>query len=72
MTQFVYLNGRFLRQAVTGVQRFHYEMKIAVDNLIAAAEWRETVILVPPQQQRIHLSWGHLLSVASQGGGYHP
>jgi glycosyltransferase involved in cell wall biosynthesis len=47
MTRSVFLNGRFLRQAVTGVQRFSAEMTIAIDQLVLSGEWPETVILAP-------------------------
>ncbi len=43
----VFLNGRFLRQSVTGVQRFSAEITVAIDRLVASGEWPETVILTP-------------------------
>src|SRR3954453_4230339 len=43
----VYLNGRFLRQSMTGVQRFSSEMALAIDSLAAADQWPETIVLAP-------------------------
>ncbi|HEY0181296.1 MAG TPA: glycosyltransferase, partial [Rhodopila sp.] len=43
----VFLNGRFLTQALTGVQRFSSEITTAIDQLVAAGEWPETVVLAP-------------------------
>jgi glycosyltransferase involved in cell wall biosynthesis len=42
-----FLNGRFLTQPVTGVQRFAVEITAAIDRLAAAGEWPETAVLVP-------------------------
>jgi glycosyltransferase involved in cell wall biosynthesis len=47
MTPSVYLNGRFLTQSLTGVQRFSAEITAAIDRLITAGRWPETVILAP-------------------------
>jgi glycosyltransferase involved in cell wall biosynthesis len=44
----VFLNGRFLSQPVTGVQRFSMEMASAIDRLVSRDEWPETAILTPP------------------------
>jgi glycosyltransferase involved in cell wall biosynthesis len=44
----VFLNGRFFRQSVTGVQRFAAETTAAIDRLIANGEWPETTMLAPP------------------------
>jgi glycosyltransferase involved in cell wall biosynthesis len=43
----VFLNGRFLHQAMTGVQRFSAEIVTAIDRLAAAGEWPETLVLSP-------------------------
>jgi glycosyltransferase involved in cell wall biosynthesis len=43
----VFLNGRFLSQSVTGVQRFSAEITGAIDRLMARDEWPETVVLTP-------------------------
>jgi glycosyltransferase involved in cell wall biosynthesis len=43
----VFLNGRFLGQKVTGVQRFSAEVMAAIDRLVAAGEWPDTAILAP-------------------------
>ena len=43
----VFLNGRFLRQSVTGVQRFSIEIAGAIDRLIAGGGWPDTVLLAP-------------------------
>ena len=47
MTRPVFLNGRFLRQPVTGVQRFSHEMMLAIDSLVSTEPWSETVVLAP-------------------------
>jgi glycosyltransferase involved in cell wall biosynthesis len=47
MTPSVFLNGRFLRQSVTGVQRFSHEMMLAIDSLVPTEAWSETAILAP-------------------------
>jgi glycosyltransferase involved in cell wall biosynthesis len=43
----VFLNGRFLRQPVTGVQRFSAEIAAAIDTLMASGEWPDTAVLAP-------------------------
>lgn len=43
----VFLNGRFLDQPMTGVQRFATEITTAIDGLVARGEWPETVVLTP-------------------------
>jgi glycosyltransferase involved in cell wall biosynthesis len=43
----VFLNGRFLSQSITGVQRFSAEITAAIDRLVAAGEWPDTVVLAP-------------------------
>lgn len=43
----VYLNGRFLTQSLTGVQRFSAEVAAAVDRLVGRGAWPETVVLTP-------------------------
>jgi glycosyltransferase involved in cell wall biosynthesis len=45
----VFVNGRFLSQPVTGVQRFSAEIVGAIDALMAAGEWPETALLTPPR-----------------------
>lgn len=48
MTQEPFLvNGRFLSQPVTGVQRFSVEIVGAIDTLIGLGEWPETALLTP-------------------------
>jgi glycosyltransferase involved in cell wall biosynthesis len=47
MMPFVYLNGRFLSQPVTGVQRFSTEITAAIDRLVGRGEWPETTVLAP-------------------------
>ena len=47
MTQPVFLNGRFLSQSVTGVQRFSGEIAAAIDRLMLCGEWPETTVLTP-------------------------
>ena len=43
----VYVNGRFLSQPVTGVQRFAAEITRAIDSLATQGEWPETALLTP-------------------------
>jgi glycosyltransferase involved in cell wall biosynthesis len=43
----VFVNGRFLSQPVTGVQRFSAEIVGAIDALIGQGEWPETSLLTP-------------------------
>jgi hypothetical protein len=47
MTPSVYLNGRFLTQSLTGVQRFAVEVTTAIDHLAADGEWPTATVLVP-------------------------
>lgn len=47
MSSAVFLNGRFLSQSVSGVQRFSLEITAAVDRLIAGGEWPATTVLTP-------------------------
>ena len=47
MTGPVFVNGRFLSQPVTGVQRFSAEIVGAIDTLMAQGEWPETSLLTP-------------------------
>ena len=44
----LFVNGRFLTQAVTGVQRFATEVAWALDGLVATGEARDIRLLVPP------------------------
>jgi len=46
----IYINGKFLAQSLTGVQRFARQTLAAVDELLASGEWRTPsplVLLVP-------------------------
>jgi glycosyltransferase involved in cell wall biosynthesis len=47
MTRAVFLNGRFLGQSVSGVQRFSLEITAAIDRLMAGSEWPRTIVLTP-------------------------
>ena len=47
MTAPVFVNGRFLSQPVTGVQRFSSEIVGAIDALMGQGEWPETSLLTP-------------------------
>lgn len=49
MTGPVYVNGRYLSQPVTGVQRFAAEIVRAIDSLVLSGEWPATTLLTPPQ-----------------------
>lgn len=44
----LYVNGRFLSQPVTGVQRFAAEIVRAIDELAAGGRWPRTTLLTPP------------------------
>lgn len=44
----IYINGRYLAQPVTGVQRFAAEIVGAIGTLTAAGEWPQTTVLTPP------------------------
>ena len=48
MTAPVYVNGRYLTQPVTGVQRFAAEIVRAIDSLVLSGEWPATTLLTPP------------------------
>ncbi|MCB8881749.1 glycosyltransferase family 4 protein [Acidisoma cellulosilytica] len=48
MTGPVYVNGRYLSQPVTGVQRFASEIVRAIDGLVQNGEWPLTTLLTPP------------------------
>ena len=43
----VFVNGRFMSQPVTGVQRFAAEIVGCIDALMAQGEWPETSLLTP-------------------------
>jgi glycosyltransferase involved in cell wall biosynthesis len=47
MSPAVFLNGRFLSQSVSGVQRFSLEITASIDRLIEGGEWPETILLKP-------------------------
>ncbi len=47
MNPAIFLNGRFLSQTVTGVQRFSAEITAAIDRLAFEDGWPETVVLAP-------------------------
>jgi glycosyltransferase involved in cell wall biosynthesis len=47
MTGPIFVNGRFMSQPVTGVQRFSAEIVGAIDSLMAQGEWPETALLTP-------------------------
>jgi glycosyltransferase involved in cell wall biosynthesis len=48
----VYLNGRFLTQSLTGVQRFAFEVTAAIDRLAASGRWPEIMLLTPRQDKK--------------------
>jgi glycosyltransferase involved in cell wall biosynthesis len=53
MNPAVFLNGRFLNQSVSGVQRFSLEITAAIDRLITRGEWPETVVLTPRSAETV-------------------
>ena len=50
----VYINGRFLTQPLTGVQRFSAEVTAAIDRLSANGQWPKTVLLAPRGNRTIN------------------
>lgn len=52
------LNGRFLSQGLTGVQRFASELTAAMDALAGAASWPATRVLMP--RGAVGPAFGHL------------
>lgn len=46
----VFLNGRFLDQPMTGVQRFSTEIAAAIDCLPTDGDWPETTVLAPRER----------------------
>jgi glycosyltransferase involved in cell wall biosynthesis len=52
------LNGRFLMQGLTGVQRFASELTAAMDALAGAARWPATQVLMP--RGPVRATFGHL------------
>lgn len=53
----IYINGKFLAQSLTGVQRFARQTLAAVDELLASGEWRtpSPLVLLVPQGRAIDL-----------------
>ena len=53
----IYINGKFLAQSLTGVQRFAQQTLAAVDDLLASGEWRSTspLVLLVPKGRTINL-----------------
>jgi glycosyltransferase involved in cell wall biosynthesis len=47
MTRAIVLNGRFLTQPVTGVQRYAAEITLAIDRLVARGDWPEVEVVAP-------------------------
>ena len=47
MTAQIFLNGRFLTQTMTGVQRFAAEIAAAIDTLMVQGAWPQTTLLAP-------------------------
>ncbi|MBV1798590.1 glycosyltransferase family 1 protein [Siccirubricoccus sp. G192] len=54
------INGRFLTQKLTGVQRFAQEITLAVDALVAAGEWPAARVLRPPAEAEAAKPYPHL------------
>ena len=54
------LNGRFLAQGLTGVQRFASELTTAMDALAGAARWPATRVLMPRATNGTNATFGHL------------
>jgi glycosyltransferase involved in cell wall biosynthesis len=57
-TKSLALNGRFLTQGLTGVQRFASELTAAMDALAGAARWPATRVLMP--RGTVGAKFGHL------------
>jgi glycosyltransferase involved in cell wall biosynthesis len=47
MSASIFLNGRFLSQSMSGVQRFSLEITAAIDRLAERGEWPTTTVLMP-------------------------
>ena len=60
MTAALALNGRFLTQGLTGVQRFASELTAAMDTLAGAARWPATRVLMPRVAVRSGATFDHL------------
>ncbi|WP_284944673.1 glycosyltransferase family 4 protein [Acidisoma cladoniae] len=56
MTGPVFLNGRFVSQPVTGVQRFSAEIVGAIERLMQMDAWPETTLLTPKMGNRTRLA----------------
>lgn len=57
MQKHLFINGKFLAQSLTGVQRFARQTLTAVDELLASGEWRtqSPLVLLVPQSRAIDL-----------------
>ncbi len=69
-TQSLALNGRFLTQGLTGVQRFASELAAAMDALAGAARWPATRVLMPagaPAPSFRHLDAAGVGRLSGQG-----
>jgi len=59
MKKIVFVNGRFLTQPVTGVQRYAREVLNAIDGQLGADSPLQWTVLAPPGADRIS-SWKHI------------
>jgi glycosyltransferase involved in cell wall biosynthesis len=62
------INGRFLTQGMTGVQRFATEITAAVDALAARGDWPAARVLHPPRARDPALRALRAEAVGSRGG----
>lgn len=62
------INGRFLTQGTTGVQRFAAEIVAAADALAARGEWPAARVLHPPGAREAGLSAFRVEAVGRRGG----
>lgn len=60
----VYINGRYLTQKITGVQRFSHEMLSAMDDLLDCSEFIgvdfEIIVLAPKKKLEFIPSWKNI------------
>lgn len=68
MTNGIAINGRFLTQGMTGVQRFATEIVAAADALAARGEWPAARLLVPSGARDAGLTRFRAETVGTRGG----
>lgn len=56
----VYINGRFLTQKITGVQRFAREVVVALDNIVGSKNSNINFILLVPRRAQINIKYKNI------------